>query len=145
MSDQTKALGPCEQVHLAAKNKDGKRTGYSGRAVRYRLLSSDEVSHIERECSKLIKPGTTNFEFSEAIASMGAQAMVTEVTEGPVDREGLPTAKWMKVTQEQMLNSWSSFFNAKDTAVLKKLYQVDHGVNDKELEEIVEGKVSYEA
>lgn len=141
-----KKSGPFETILLGAR-------GCSGRAVRYRILSPDMVTHIEGQCSRALSKESTAYEFSEAVVMMALQEMIFEVSDpvsadrfaGRAAKKGDPAPKpveYRKVTPEQLHQAWSTYFNAKDTAILKRVYGFEHTVTGDELDAIMAGKVS---
>jgi hypothetical protein len=123
------------QIHLAGK-------GYSGRGVRYRVLPPDEIEHIEKVASGTLTKESTVYEFSSAVARMGIEQMVVEVTDPIEPGKQLNGQPWRKLSPEQAHNEWNKLFSTKDTQMLKRLYSREHAVTEEEVDRIMEGKVT---
>lgn len=138
---------PLSTIHLSAR-------GCSRRAVKYRTLGPAMVSHIESQVSHSIDTKATSYDFADAVTAMALEQMIVAVTEpdvsparyaGRAEKPGDPAPKpleWRKVTPDDLNRERLAIFNAKDTAVLKRLYSVEHAVQTDEMEDILAGKVT---
>jgi hypothetical protein len=111
--------------------------GMSGRGVRLRQLAPEVVHEVEEQAAKLIGPGATAYAFNQAVLSEGVARMVVEVSE---PARGVPegeSPEWQPVTLQQMKASASSWFGARDVAVLEQMYSRLHQVSQSEIDTIL--------
>lgn len=158
MSDEeTKAASKAPetlcQIHLRGP-------GYSGRAVRYRVLTPAQVDHNEKLAGESIGDKGTVYEFSNAAVKLGLETMIAQVTEAPVHVETrvevapdgakktvqvprFDEAKWVAVNADVLCTpeGWARFFTTKDTTLLKQVYGREHTVSPADLDAVLEGKV----
>jgi hypothetical protein len=142
MSDTTVST-----IHLCAR-------GCSRRAVRYRVLGPDMISHIESQVSHAIAEKATQYDFSHAVVTMALEQMILEISEpdvtsarykGQPEKPGDPAPKpieFQTVGADLLHQVWKSYFNAKDTAILTRVYSQEHTVSSDELDEVMAGKVT---
>jgi hypothetical protein len=116
------------QIHLSAK-------GMSGRGVRYAMLGDAALDRNDIEAAKSAREGAINQEVWAASERLGMEQMIRELTEPGVT--DLTTATWKKVTLEEIATGWSKFFNAKDTAALRRAYKDKHSATAAELDAIM--------
>lgn len=120
------------RVHL-------KGHGYSGRGVQYKILSSTEIDHIELLAAKALEKEATIVEYQSAVTRQGVIAMVEQVTDKDVTDLG--GAAWKRVESAQLDVNWNAYFTAKDTSVLRSLFNAEHGTSKAEVDAILGGKV----
>ncbi len=115
------------QFHLTGK-------GYSGRAVRVRELSPEEVEENLTNAAKLAGEEATIIQLKKLEWRKGSQSCLVEFSEVCTDpmAEGL---KWIKVTQSH-LDNFGKYFKAKDQLSLEAIYRENHEVTQSELDEI---------
>lgn len=124
-------MGDTFRVHLVGP-------GHSGRYVRYRVLSSTEVDQVEKLASDEMEKDSNTFDLNTAVARNGLERMVVAVTE-PAKNGTVPA--FTPCTPGELSTQWAKLFTARDTAVLKRLYQREHVVTEAEVDAIMEGKV----
>jgi|ERR1019366_900676 hypothetical protein len=125
-----------------AQKPRAKMAGFSGRGVRFRMLTADEAAHIKEQYAKEITPETTNVEYDAKVADAGLDKMILAYTE-PVTPEKLPEAKWIVANYDTLSTSKATLFTAKDVDLLKTVYLMHHRVSTKELEDIMGGIVGF--
>jgi hypothetical protein len=131
------------QVHLTGK-------GFSGRAVRYRILSIEAVDLVEQFVAGLPdirnKTDLPMLTYNNAIALRGVSQMLVAMTE-PVAADDLPKAKWLPCTPEMFdkdipgSKALSDYFTTKDIRVLRTIYLQEHDAGKAEVDAILAGKV----
>lgn len=120
------------RIHLKGK-------GFSGRGVQYKALSSTEIDHIELLAAKGLEKDASVVEYQSAVTRQGVIAMVEQVTDAGL--EDIGGASWRKVEAAQLDVKWDAYFTAKDTSVLRSLFNSEHGTSKAEVEAILGGKV----
>jgi len=153
-----------KQLHLASKvfvpavpatpAKDGKPAtpevkahtvelhGYSNRAVRYRILTTDQMNAIAREAAVRAGESATGRDIYMLQLMISLYTMVLEVSEPTDDPQSLKEKQWHKTvaTDFEVTGSalgWSTLFTPKDTALLQTIYRRWHEVPPNELEMLV--------
>lgn len=119
-----------------------KMAGFSGRAVRFRMLSAIEAAHIKEQYAKDITAETTNVEFDANVSDAGVDKMILAYTD-PVTPEKLPEAKWIATDADTTSSTKSAIFTAKDIDLMKTVYLMLHRVTSGELEDIMGGVVGF--
>lgn len=121
------------QVHL-------KKPGCSGRAVRYRILKPSELDHNEIQVARGLDKDDTVAQYQVEVQKLGLYMMVSAYSDpNPKDLNG--GAKWTKVDPDAIEAQWNDIFTTKDTAILKQIYNREHGTSQAEVEDILSGKV----
>jgi hypothetical protein len=120
------------QIHLNKK-------GCSGRGVRYRILTAAQLEQNELAAVKTLDEGFTGVEYTLETGRLGLLDMVTHVTEAGL--KTLDAAKWMPLANGTLTTQWSTYFNTRDTMILKRVFQAEHGVSQAEVDDILSGKV----
>lgn len=121
------------QIHL-------KGNGFGGRAVRYRLLTPDEIDQRESMIAEDLGKDATVVQFNKKVAEACLELMIHSFTD-PCKPKDLPEAKWYPAPMGSLLERWGEFFNAKDSTFLRKLFLREHGVNDAEMDAIMGERV----
>ena len=117
--------------------------GHSGRAIRYRVLTPDEVEKAEQLAEADVNESTTVLALDKAVVREGLHMMIREVSE-PVKPEALPALtaeQWRKVDPRALSTDWPKLFTAKDTKLLQRLYRREHLVTEADLDKLMSGKV----
>ena len=111
--------------------------GCSGRAVKIRELSSDEVDKCAVMASKTLTSDATNMEFSLAKHGQMNRRAVVGVTEAggfkAISDVPLDQICWHVLTQQELelpgKYAYTSLFNAKDDAVISGITQRLHTIS----------------
>jgi hypothetical protein len=119
------------QIHL-------KGEGYSGRGVRYRILSPSELDRNEITAAKTLDDGFTRAEYQVEVQRLGVVQMIVSYTDGSV--QDPQTAKWTPANSALLDTQWDSIFCTKDSGVLRAIFQREHGVSKEEVDAILKGK-----
>ena len=117
-----------KQMHLKGK-------GFSGRGVRVRDLTSDDVDENMIQATKLLSSEPTALEYQKIVWRGAVKRMVAEITEPCADLFA-EDVKWRKATPE-MLENLSELFTAKDVTLLQAYYRDTYEVVPSEVEDIV--------
>lgn len=128
------------RIHLGIGKSGKKSEGYSGRAVRFRVLTTAEIDHIKALVAGEVTENTKLSQYNDMLAAVGVEQMVTGVSE-PVTPETLGAAKFRAMTPEAMAADRRTLFTTKDFELLRKLYFREHHVSDAEVEDIMGGIV----
>jgi sensor c-di-GMP phosphodiesterase-like protein len=158
-----------KQLHLASKvdvpaqpaqpAKDGKPAqpavkahtvelfGYSNRAVRYRMLTVDQMNAASSEAAKLAGEQASEREIYQLMLMSSLYLMVLEVTD-PTDEPLKEKTRWHKTNSVSFMTpgdplSWSVLFTAKDTALLQSMYRKWHQVPAIEVEMLAGKEIAY--
>ena len=115
------------QYHLKGK-------GFSGRAVRVRVLDPDEVSENLLAAAKLVGPQASIIELKKVEWRNGIKRMIQEISDPCVDPMS-PDMKWKKNTAG-MLDDMGAIFTSKDVLALEAIYRDYHEVIPDEVEAI---------
>lgn len=121
-----------EQIHLNKK-------GCSGRGVRYRPLSISQMDKNELAAAKDLDEGFTQTEYSAKVLQFGLQDMIVSVTDPGL--KTLDGATWHKLDTQTLAVTWETYFTTRDTSILRRIYNTEHGCSQVEVEEIMSGKV----
>ncbi len=124
-----------ERIHLAG-------AGLSGRSVRYKVLSMPDVDAIEVSNIKAADKDASMWEIKQGIAMDGVRAMIQEVSEPHKPNQPAQDVQWRKVDAKTLMLEWAKLFTTKDTSVLRRLYDREHVVSEKEVDDLFAGKVS---
>jgi hypothetical protein len=113
--------------------------GFSGRGVECKLLTADQVDAVDNALNALLEPGDTAFTARIKQLKLGAQSMIRRVTEkgGLKSDDEMNAAKWVDVDVESLGADWAKYFNAKDTQLLRSIYEKNHGVSNAEVEGVL--------
>lgn len=145
------------QLHLASKvifppelGKDDKPKpdakprvtvihGMSNRAVRYRLLTTDQMNAISKESAQLSGENATGQDIYRLSLMLSLYEMVYEVSDPTDEPQALKKEQWHKTTSTGfqvtgMAGSWSSYFTPKDTVLLQSEYRRWHEMASAEIE-----------
>ena len=129
-----------KRVHLGYGKAGKKQHGYSGRAVRFRVLSTSELDHIKDLVAGKVDDNTKMAQYNDMLATLGVEQMVTGVSE-PVAPESLGSAPIRSLTPKEMFEERTKLFTTKDFELLKRLYFREHHVSDAEVDDIMGGIV----
>lgn len=109
----------------------------SGRAVKYRILSSTQIEEIERTSLKAATKETSVVEYNADVIQTATRAMIVAVSE-PV--KSLDEVKnWQPMDAATLAMKWHELFTHKDATVLRRTYSKEHVVTEQELEAIMGG------
>ena len=123
------------QIHLLGR-------GFSGRGVRYKILTTAQVDSVERAAQATLTKESLIAEYTANIARDGATLMIHSVTATPVTKGALEMAQWRVLKEGELAMCWDELFTPKDTALLRRAYEIEHSVSKDELDEIMGGKVT---
>jgi len=119
------------QIHL-------KGEGFSGRGVRYRILTPSELDRNEITAAKTLDDAFTRAEYQVEVQRLGCVQMIVAYTdEGVTETQ---TAKWTTASAATLDTQWDSVFCTKDSGVLRAIFQREHGVSKDEVDAILKGK-----
>ncbi len=114
-----------------------KGMGFSGRAVRCRELTPQEVEDNLNSAAKLTGVNATVIELKKCEWRNGVKLMIVEFTD-PCESVFAEGVKWKKVTGG-MLDDMGAYFKAKDVVALEAIFRDWHEVMPSELEAITGG------
>jgi hypothetical protein len=122
------------QVHLSGK-------GLCGRAVRYETLDAEQIEQIEAATANALGKEVLFSEYRRKVAMEALGRMISSYTE-PVAEKDLPAAKWLPRPPDGILRHWKELFGARDSAMLRQIYEREHSVSDADVEAIMGKKVA---
>ncbi len=125
--------------------------------VRYRVLSPAQVDEIEALAAGDMEQGSTIVDLNNATLKAGLERMVAQVSDPialvsaksddksaeaeTVNAQRFKDLKWREVTPGELSTEWNKIFTARDTSLLRRVFQREHVVSEAEVEAVLSGKV----
>lgn len=143
MAKKNKKETELKQYHLSGKNP----YGYSGRGIRMRVLTPDEINDIDIEVAKDLSfgedPKLNNIMYSSKRSDAIAFASLHSVTvEKSLTKEQLSTAKWHEITDQEKADPESGWqvddlFTVKDSSILSRIVRAEYDVDAEDAASII--------
>lgn len=128
-------------VHLGYDSKTGdKLKGYSYRVVSIRTLPPETLEKIEIAAAQELTAQSTMTELHGRITRHALNAMIVGVSD-PCEPKDRTTVKLRRVNAEQMAEERNKLFTTKDQILLRRCYDEEHTVSQKEIDAIMGGAI----
>lgn len=124
------------QYHLRGK-------GFSGRCVRLRVLTGDELDKYFDNTSMLLGKDATMGELLTKHKLYCLKATVIAMTE-PNSESPTKNSGWEKVSFEKVQTEFDTLFTAKDREMIGRIYNQNHDPNQAEIADIMGGGIPVE-